>query len=67
MKIHRNLVWIRTAPELLDRLMADPKLAPLIAVRLTPELAAVHASARVAVVARLDKLGLAPRETGGPT
>ena len=65
MKLHRNLVWIRARPELLDRLVADPKLSPLIAVRLTQELAAVKASARTTVMERLLKLGLVPRETGG--
>lgn len=65
MKVHRNLVWIRARPELMDRLVADPKLSVFIAVRLTPELAAIFAPARATVVARLEKLGLAPRETGG--
>lgn len=65
MKVHHNLVWIRARPELMDRLVADPKLCVFIAARVAPDLAAIFAPARAAVVARLEKLGLAPRETGG--
>ena len=67
MKVHRSLLWIRARPELMDQLLADPKLSVYLVVRLTPELAAVREAARTAVVTRLEKLGLVPRETGGPT
>lgn len=66
MKVHRNLVWIRARAELMDRLVADPKLSVFIQVRLTPDLVGILAPARATVVARLEKLGLTPRETGEP-
>lgn len=67
MKVHRNLVWIRAEPELMDRLAADPRLSIFIQVRISPGLAGILAPAQEAVVARLEQLGLAPRETRGQT
>ena len=64
MKIHRNLLWLRGTPTLLDELLADRTLSRLVKARPAPELCAFLRSDHQQLIRRLEKLGHVPREHG---
>jgi hypothetical protein len=64
MKVHRNLLWLRARPELIEQLVADKVLYSYVYLRLAPDLFAIKRSHHQQVIARLEKLGLTPREVG---
>jgi hypothetical protein len=64
MKVHRNLLWLRGVPELLDELLADRTMATLLRARPTPGLCGFAQRDHERLVRQLEKLGQAPRERG---
>lgn len=64
MKIHRNLLWLRGNLEIIELLLADRTLAPLVQSRPAPEIIAFRSKDHQRLVARLEKLGYTPRERG---
>jgi hypothetical protein len=64
MKVHRNLLWVRARPELIELLAADKVLYPYIYLRIAPDLIAIKRPHHQQVIARLEKLGYTPREVG---
>lgn len=63
---HRNLMWLRADPLLLDQIFADKTSARLLAARPSPELCAVRPEFHRQLLARLERLGHTPEETGDP-
>jgi hypothetical protein len=64
MKVHRNLLWLRGSPELVDELLADKVLAKLVIARPEPGICAVRPQDHERLLVRLEKLGHTPQETG---
>ena len=62
LRVHRNLMWVRTDAERMDLLVEDPTIRKLLITRPDPELAGFLAKARPIVMRRLEQLGHAPRE-----
>jgi len=60
MKVHRNLLWLRGEPALLDQIFADKTTGKLLVARPTPELCAVRVAARQQLLNRLERLGQVP-------
>ncbi len=64
MKIHRNLLWLRAEPSLLDELLVDRTLARLVVVRPAPEVCAVRQADHQRLSDRLEALGTTPKKRG---
>lgn len=63
-KIHRNLLWLKGDPGLLDQLLADRTLAALAVARPAPNVCAFLREHHQRLVTRLGKLGQAPKVEG---
>ena len=64
MKVHAGLVWVALPPGLADELEADPRTAPLLALRLDPRTIAVRESDLRSLREALARRGQPVEEVG---
>ncbi|GMV43516.1 MAG: hypothetical protein AMXMBFR64_52320 [Myxococcales bacterium] len=64
MKIHRNLLWFRAEPTVMEQLLSDPAIARLVVARPAEDTAGVRREGYHELLSRLGKLGHVPKEVG---